>query len=97
MAKEGFDVGYVARLAHLELSEAESERFALQLGDILKYVEKLGELDVTGVEPTMHGHGRVNAFREDTPVESLDKEAFLVNAPERSGDEYHLPKIVEDA
>ena len=97
MATEGFDVGYVARLAHLELSADETARFSSQLGDILKYMEKLRELDVAGIEPTMHGHGRVNAFREDEVVASMDKEAFLVNAPERSGDEYHLPKIVEDA
>ena len=45
----------------------------------------------------MHGHGRVNAFRDDAPVASMDKEAFLVNAPGRTGDEYRLPKIVEDA
>lgn len=97
MAQEGFDVGYVARLAHLELGEEEAARFSSQLGDILKYVNKLRELDVEGVEPTMHGHGRVNAFREDEPAPAAEGEAFLRNAPERIGDEYKLPKIVEDA
>lgn len=97
MASDSFDVGYVARLAHLEIGAEESARFSSQLGDILKYMEKLRELDISGVEPTMHGHGRVNAFREDEPVASIGKEGFLANAPERSGDEYRLPKIVEDA
>lgn len=97
MAESGFDVGYVARLAHLDLAEEESARFSSQLGDVLKYMEKLRQLDVGGVEPTMHGHGRVNAFRDGEPAESEDKELFLANAPERSGDEYRLPKIVEDA
>jgi aspartyl-tRNA(Asn)/glutamyl-tRNA(Gln) amidotransferase subunit C len=95
--KTGFDVGYVARLAHIDLAADEAERFASQLGDILKYMEKLKELDVSGVEPTMHGHGRVNAFREDEPVASMDGESFLRNAPGRIGDEYRLPKIVEEA
>lgn len=100
MAAEGFDIGYVARLAHLELGAEEAARFAGQLGDILKYMEKLRELDVSGVEPTLHGHGRVNAFRADEPAPPLGeaaREAFLANAPARSGDEFLLPKIVEDA
>lgn len=97
MASEGLDVGYVARLAHLELDAGEADRFSAQLGDILKYMEKLRELDVEGVEPTMHGHGRMNAFRDDVPVESGLAEAILANAPERVGDEFKLPKIVEDA
>lgn len=97
MSSEGFDVQYVARLAHLELGDDEARRFSGQLGDILKYMEKLRQLDVEGVEPTMHGHGRTNAFREDEPVQSVDQDLFLANAPERTGDEYRLPKIVEDA
>lgn len=97
MATDGFDVSYVARLAHLELGAEEFERFAGQLGDILKYMEKLKELDVSDVEPTMHGHGRVNAFREDTVTESIDRDAVLANAPQRIGNEFLLPKIVEDA
>ena len=60
-------------------------------------MEKLKSLNVEGVEPTMHGHGRVNAFREDVVTPSLDREAALANAPERTGDEFRLPKIVEDA
>ena len=97
MSESGFDVEYVARLAHLSLGAEEAGRFSEQLGDILKYVDKLREVDISGIEPTMHGHGRVNAFREDAPAASMDKEAFLVNAPCRTGDEYRLPKIVEDA
>ena len=97
MENTGFDIKYVARLAHVELSEEEAGKFSAQLGDILKYVDKLKELDVGCVEPTMHGHGRTNAFREDIAVASGDKERFLRNAPGRIGDEYRLPKIVEEA
>ncbi len=93
----GFDVRYIARLARLELDENELALYGAQLGNILSYMEKLKELDVAGVEPTMHGHGRVNAFRDDIVLPSADKESILANAPARTGDEFSLPKIVEDA
>ncbi|MBQ7722630.1 MAG: Asp-tRNA(Asn)/Glu-tRNA(Gln) amidotransferase subunit GatC [Kiritimatiellae bacterium] len=97
MAGESFDVDYVARLAHIELDDGEKAEFGRQLGNILAYMEKLKSLDVDGVEPTMHGHGRVNAFREDVVKPSMARDAALANAPERTDDEFRLPKIVEDA
>ena len=97
MADESFDIDYIARLAHIALSDDEKSAFGKQLGDVLAYMEKLKTLDVSGVEPTMHGHGRVNAFREDVVTPSIDREAALANAPERTENEFHLPKIVEDA
>ena len=97
MAGEAFDVDYVARLAHIELDDGEKAEFGRQLGNILAYMEKLKSLDVDGVEPTMHGHGRVNAFREDVVKPSMARDAALANAPERTDDEFRLPKIVEDA
>ncbi len=97
MADQSFDIDYIARLAHIALTDDEKAAFGKQLGDVLAYMEKLKKLDVEGVEPTMHGHGRVNAFREDVVTPSIDREAALANAPERTGDEFRLPKIVEDA
>lgn len=97
MAGESFDVDYVARLAHIELDDGEKAEFGRQLGNILAYMEKLKSLDVDGVEPTMHGHGRVNAFREDVVTPSMARDAALANASERTDDEFRLPKIVEDA
>ena len=97
MADESFDIDYIARLAHIALTDDEKSAFGKQLGDVLAYMEKLKTLDVSGVEPTMHGHGRVNAFREDVVTPSIDREAALANAPERTDNEFHLPKIVEDA
>lgn len=91
------DVGYVAELARLELTEAEKAVFQPQLENIVKYVEKISEVDVTGVEPMMHGRALVNAFREDVVRESLPSEVALANAPKRVGDEFLLPKIVEGA
>lgn len=91
------DVAYVAELARLELSSEEKGLFQQQLETIVDYVEKIGGLDVEGIEPTMHGQALVNVFREDVVVPSLERERFLKNAPERSGLEFKLPKIVEDA
>ena len=97
MADQSFDIDYIARLAHIALSDDEKAAFGKQLGDVLAYMEKLKTLDVSGVEPTMHGHGRVNAFREVVVTPSIERESALANAPERTGDEFRLPKIVEDA
>lgn len=97
MADESFDIDYIARLAHIELSAEEKVAFGKQLGNVLNYMAKLKTLNVDGIEPTMHGHGRVNAFREDVVTPSIDRDAALANAPERTDDEFKLPKIVEDA
>jgi len=91
------DVGYVAELARLELTEDEKAVFQPQLEDIVKYVEKISEVDVSGVEPMLHGRSLVNAFREDEVGESMPAETALANAPARVGDEFLLPKIVEGA
>ena len=91
------DVAYVAELARLKLSPDEKSIFQKQLETIVQYVEKISELDLTGIEPTLHGQALVNVFREDTVVPSLDRERVLANAPERNGFEFRLPKIVEDA
>lgn len=91
------DVAYVAELARLELSDAEKAMFQPQLESIVGYVEKISEVDVDGVEPMMHGRELVNAFREDAVRPSLAAETALANAPERVGDEFLLPKIVEGA
>ena len=91
------DVGYVAELARLELTAEEKALFQSQLDGIVKYVEKISEVDVDGVEPMMHGRELVNAFREDEVRPSMDREKALANAPARVGEEFLLPKIVEGA
>ena len=91
------DVGYVAELARLELTDEEKAVFQPQLEDIVKYVEKISEVDVSDVEPMMHGRTLVNAFREDVVGASLSAETALANAPARVADEFLLPKIVEGA
>lgn len=91
------DVAYVAELARLELTPDEKRLFQQQLESIVRYMEKIGELDVSGIEPTLHGQALANVFREDVVVPSLDRARMLANAPARNGFEFKLPKIVEDA
>ena len=97
MANQKIDVGYVAELARLELTENEKATFQGQLEDIVKYVEKISSVDVSDVPPTMHGRAILNALREDEVRPSLAREVALANAPARTGDEFMLPKIVEGA
>lgn len=91
------DVGYVAELARLDLSDEEKAVFQGQLEGIVKYVEKISSVNVDGVPPTMHGREIVNAFREDEVRASMDREQALSNAPRRTENEFYLPKIVEGA
>ena len=89
------DVGHIAHLARLALSDPEKETFAAQLGDILSYVEKLNELDTSGIEPTSHVVTIGNVVREDKVSASLAQDEALMNAPDRAGDFYRVPKIIE--
>ena len=90
-----FDIKYVAHLARLSLSPAEEEQFAGQLGGILGYIEKLKQLDVTGIEPTAHAVPLVNVFRADEVQPSLSNEDALHNAPAKANGLFMVPKIVE--
>lgn len=89
------DVGYVARLAHIELTDEEAGVFGRQLGEVLAYIAKLHELDLSGIEPTSHGLPANNRFRDDVPETGLDRETALNNAPARTPTEFNVPKIVE--
>ncbi len=86
----------VAKLARLDLTEAEIEEFTGQLGAILEYVEKMNELDTAAVEPLAHCLPIHNVLRADEVRESLGTEKTLVNAPQRDGPFFKVPKILED-
>ncbi len=89
------DVEYVARLARLSLSDEEKEEFTTQLDDILTYMDKLNEVDTTGVEPTSHVISIKNVLRDDNVRESPPPEPSLKNAPEAERAFYKVPKIIE--
>ena len=90
------EVQHVARLARLALTDEELERMREQLDAILAYIDKLRELDVEGVEPTSHAVPLVNVMRDDDIAPSLSQEAALANAPDRAGEFFRVPRIIED-
>jgi aspartyl-tRNA(Asn)/glutamyl-tRNA(Gln) amidotransferase subunit C len=90
------EVEKVAKLARLEITEAEKEAFAKQLSQILTHVEKLKQYDTTGIEPTATVLGQVNVFRDDVIRPSLPVDKALANAPEREADGFSVPKIIEE-
>jgi aspartyl-tRNA(Asn)/glutamyl-tRNA(Gln) amidotransferase subunit C len=89
-------VRHVALLSRLELSDEEASRYAQELGKILHYVEKLGELDTTGVPPTSHSLALQNVFREDIPHTSLINDDALANAPESEDGCFRVPAVIQD-
>jgi aspartyl-tRNA(Asn)/glutamyl-tRNA(Gln) amidotransferase subunit C len=95
MASPELDIRYVAHLARLALTPEEEQTLAAQLGNILGYIDKLKEADVTGVEPTAHAFPLVNVMRLDELRPSLSNEDALRNAPLRANGLFLVPKIVE--
>jgi len=89
------DVGYVARLARINLTEDEAKIFQKQLGDVLNYVEKLGRVDVAGIDAAAHALPVFNVFREDAPRDWFTAELALSNAPRQTNGLFIVPKVVE--
>jgi len=89
------DVEYVAKLARLEVTEADKKKFTAQLNDILLYIDQLNELDTEGVAPMSHAIAVTNAFREDRMAESLGTERALANAPDARGEFFRVPKVID--
>ena len=88
------EVLYVAQLARLDLDEASIEKFAVQIGKILEYIETLNQVDTKGIKPTSHAIFLTNAFREDEERAHLDRDLALANAPEREDGSFIVPKVV---
>ena len=92
-ANSDLDVAYVARLARINLTEDEAKIFQKQLDDVLKYVEKLGQVDITGVDVAAHAPPVV--FRDDAPRDWFTAEQALSNAPRQANGLFVVPKVVE--
>lgn len=90
------DVEHVAKLARISVSDSEKETFSRQLSDIVSYIEKLNELNTDSVQPTSHVLDLYNVLREDVVREGLKPGDFLANAPDREGDFFKVPKIIEE-
>jgi aspartyl-tRNA(Asn)/glutamyl-tRNA(Gln) amidotransferase subunit C len=88
-------VRWVAHLARLELNQADQETMARQLSNILDYVNQLQQVNTEGIEPLAHPLPLQNVFRDDVPAPSLPVDAALANAPDRHGDFYGVPAVLE--
>ena len=91
MAISRVEVLHVARLARLELTEDEAEKFTEQLSAILEAVAKVSELDLSDVEPTAHPLDIVNVWADDEPRPSLPVEEALENAPDSQDGFFKVP------
>ncbi|HUL52263.1 MAG TPA: Asp-tRNA(Asn)/Glu-tRNA(Gln) amidotransferase subunit GatC [Opitutaceae bacterium] len=89
------NIDYVANLARLALTDEEKATYSRQLGDVLRYVEKLRAIDVSQVEPTAHALPVYNVWADDQPAPGLPVEAALRNAPAQRDNMIVVPIVVE--
>ncbi len=90
------EVLHVARLARLSMSAAEADKMREQLDNILAYIRQLDRLDTADVVPTSHAVEMGTPFRDDSVHPFEEKEEILKNAPDREGDFFRVPRIIED-
>jgi aspartyl-tRNA(Asn)/glutamyl-tRNA(Gln) amidotransferase subunit C len=88
------DVRHVARLSRLALPDERLRKLTGELESILGYIDKIAEVDMTGVEPMAHALPVHNVFREDVPQPPLPLEQVLQNAPETDGPFFKVPKVI---
>ena len=88
------EVEKIAGLAKLSFTEQEKETLAGEMNSILAYMDQLNEVDTTGVEPLVSPVPLANVFREDIPVESLERGKALKNAPDKSEEFFRIPKVL---
>ncbi len=90
-------VDKLATLAKLKFDADEKEAIRTDLEKILGFMQKLDELDTTGVKPLVYISDAVNVLREDVVVQNTPREAALLNAPEQDGTYFHVPKVINKA
>ncbi|HEX3672293.1 MAG TPA: Asp-tRNA(Asn)/Glu-tRNA(Gln) amidotransferase subunit GatC [Candidatus Cybelea sp.] len=96
MTADSIDIGYVAKLARLALTDEEIEIFGRQLGDLLGHVNALAELDTASVPATAQVVESRNVVRDDEPRPCLDREIVLSQAPQRQGGFFRVPRIISE-
>jgi len=95
MALDSATVRRIATLARIHMDDAEVATLAGELNSILGWIEQLNEVDVTGVDPLTGGAHMALKLREDVVTDGGYPERILYNAPDRSGDFFAVPKVVE--
>ncbi|MBD1910596.1 MULTISPECIES: Asp-tRNA(Asn)/Glu-tRNA(Gln) amidotransferase subunit GatC [unclassified Leptolyngbya] len=96
MSLDREQVHKVANLARLALTPEEEAQFSTQLSSILEYFEQLSELDTSQVEPTTRAIDVANVVRQDQLKPYSDRETILDSAPERDGEYFRVPQIMND-
>jgi len=84
----------IARLAHLEITDVEKDKFTDQMNSILDYFDLLNEVDVTDIEPTRHAMEMTNVFRKDEAQPGLSHEEVMQNAPKKEEGYFKAPRII---
>lgn len=95
MAISRDEVRHIAKLARLRFSDDGEKQMAEEMGQILGYVDKLNELDTTGIPPMSHVLDIHNVFRKDEVEQRIDHEDALRNAPDADSDYFRVPKVIE--
>lgn len=95
MAISRKEVEHIAHLARLTLTEEEITLYSKQLNDILKYIDKLNELDVDQIEPMSHVLDIINVMREDKHLPSLSREEVMANAPDHDNEHFKVPRVLK--
>lgn len=90
------DVRHVAKLSRLKLTDEQIAHYTQQLGAVLGYMDKLGELDLDDVEPLAHPTEITNALRPDETSDPIDTDAALANAPASDPPYFKVPKVLGD-
>ena len=85
----------LANLARLQFNEKEKEIIKGDLQRMIHFVDKLNELDTTGVEPLLHMTDAINVLREDEVKGSISREEALKNAPDSDGTFFKVPKVIK--
>ena len=89
------DVLHLAQLSNLELTDTEIDGLRTDIGNILNYVDQLGKLDTSGVEPTYQVTGLENVWREDKIIDyGVSREELLKRAPESANNQVKVPKVL---
>lgn len=89
------NIDRIAELARIALTPAEKAEYSAQLGEVLKHIEQLKQVDVTGVEPSAHAFAVENVWADDVAQAGLSAEDALRNAPSQRQDMIAVPKVVE--
>ena len=88
-------VNNIAKLARLEFKDDEKEEIKLDMQKMIAFIEKLNELDTTGVEPLLHISENVNVLREDEVKGSITREEAFLNAPNHDEQFFKVPKVIK--